>query len=113
MKMESFLRTATKSSGDSQSLMKQAEQIWSMLDDMAENNVDSYKFDFFFLLYYLKLVQNLKFIINRKFIEKTLSEGKEAIKKSSNIEPRMCLKINILVFIFLNQIEYFINDKFH
>lgn len=57
--------------GDS-SMMNQAQQIWSMLDDMAQNDPQAY----------------------RKFIDKQLKEGREAMKPP---EPNMCIQTRIIV----------------
>jgi len=54
-------------SNDSGNMMKQAQHIWSMLDDLAAQNPEGY----------------------RKFIDKHLTEGKEAIKPP---EPHMCVR---------------------
>ena len=50
--------------------MTQAQHIWSMLDDMAIQNPDAYK----------------------KFIEKNLTEGKQALRPP---EPHMCVRTTI------------------
>lgn len=43
--MESLLNSAKNgNTTSSDSFIKQAEQIWSMLDDMADTNADSYKY---------------------------------------------------------------------
>ncbi|CAH1797069.1 unnamed protein product [Owenia fusiformis] len=52
---------------NSEDMMNQAQSIWSMLDDMSENNPESY----------------------RKFIEKQMKEGKQAMKPPS---PHMCVQ---------------------
>lgn len=65
-------KEAKNDSKDNKSQTKQAENIWSMLDEMAINNPESY----------------------RKFIEKTISEGKEAMKPP---EPHMCVKTRLTV----------------
>ncbi len=54
------------------SMMNQAQQIWSMLDDMSQNDPQAY----------------------RKFIDKQLKEGREAMKPP---EPNMCIKTRIIV----------------
>ena len=54
-------------SNSSENTMKQAQHIWSMLDDLAAQNPEAY----------------------RKFIEKHLSEGREAM---SPPEPHMCVR---------------------
>ena len=56
--------------GDAQT-MTQASQIWSMLDDMAENNPSAY----------------------RKFIDKQLKEGKEM---NAPPKPHMCVQTCIV-----------------
>ena len=53
--MESFLRNATTQGQKGDDAMKQADSIWRMLDQMAENDPDNYK----------------------KFINKHMNEGKE------------------------------------
>ncbi|KAH3699174.1 PIH1 domain-containing protein 2-like [Dreissena polymorpha] len=52
---------------DSESVMQQAQQVWSMLDDMADNDPRAYK----------------------KFIDKQMAERKEFL---SPAEPHMCVK---------------------
>jgi len=54
-------------SNDSENMMKQAQHIWSMLDDLSAQNPEAY----------------------RKFIDKHLTEGKEAMKPP---EPHMCVQ---------------------
>jgi len=54
-------------SSNSEDVMKQAHHIWSMLDDLAAQNPEAY----------------------RKFIEKHLTEGKEAMRPP---EPHMCVR---------------------
>jgi len=54
-------------SNDSENMMKQAQHIWSMLDDLAAQNPEAY----------------------RKFIDKHLTEGKQAM---SPPEPHMCVR---------------------
>lgn len=56
--------------GDPQT-MTQASQIWSMLDDMAENNPTAY----------------------RKFIDKHMKEGKEM---NAPPKPHMCVQTCIV-----------------
>lgn len=41
--MESLIKQKNKSLD--KSFIRQAEQIWSMLDDMADSDVESYRFD--------------------------------------------------------------------
>ena len=53
-------------------MMQQAQQIWKMLDDMAESDPAAY----------------------RKFIDKQMEEGKESMKPP---EPHMCVQTKILV----------------
>jgi len=55
---------------DSENTMKQAQHIWSMLDDLAAQNPEAY----------------------RKFIDKHLTEGREAMRPP---EPHMCLQTAI------------------
>jgi hypothetical protein len=43
--MDSLFNLNTSKNGDSKSVMKQAEQIWSMLDDMLETDQESYKYE--------------------------------------------------------------------
>jgi hypothetical protein len=52
---------------DGNSIAKKAENFWSMLNNMAESDPDGY----------------------RKFIDKTLKEGKEMMKPP---EAHMCIK---------------------
>jgi len=54
-------------SNSSEDMMKQAQHIWSMLDDLSAQNPEAY----------------------RKFIDKHLTEGKEAMKSP---EPHMCVQ---------------------
>jgi len=54
-------------SNDSEDVMKQAQHIWSMLDDLSAQNPEAY----------------------RKFINKHLTEGKQAM---SPPEPHMCVR---------------------
>jgi len=54
-------------SNDSENMMKKAQHIWSMLDDLAAQNPEAY----------------------RKFIDKHLSEGKDAMRPP---EPHMCVQ---------------------
>ncbi|CAL1544644.1 unnamed protein product [Lymnaea stagnalis] len=56
---------------NSESMSKQAQQIWAMLDDMSENDPSAYK----------------------KFIERQLQEGKEHI---SPPEPHMCVQATLV-----------------
>lgn len=49
--MENLFKLDNKNVG-SESLIKQAEQIWAMLDDMADHDVDSYRFFYFMTLCY-------------------------------------------------------------
>jgi len=53
-------------------ITKTAEQIWSMLDNMAADDPEGYK----------------------KFIDKQLKEGKEAMKPPV---PHMCIQTNLEV----------------
>lgn len=55
----------------------QAQQIWSMLDDMASNNPAAYK----------------------KFIDQQIKEGKEHIAMP---EPHMCVQVLLLVSMTTN-----------
>jgi len=57
-------------SDDSGNMIKQAQHIWCMLDDLAAQNPEGY----------------------RKFIDKHLTEGKEAMKPP---EPHMCVQTAI------------------
>ena len=43
--MDSLFNLNTNKNVDSKSVMKQAEQIWSMLDDMLETDQESYKYE--------------------------------------------------------------------
>jgi len=54
-------------SNDPENTMKQAQHIWSMLDDLSAQNPEAY----------------------RKFIEKHLAEGREAMRPP---EPHMCVR---------------------
>jgi len=54
-------------SNSSENTMKQAQHIWSMLDDLAAQNPEAY----------------------RKFIDKHLTEGREAMRPP---EPHMCVR---------------------
>jgi len=54
-------------SDDSGKMMKQAQHIWSMLDDLAAQNPEAY----------------------RKFVDKHLTEGREAMRPP---EPHMCVR---------------------
>ena len=53
-------------------MMKQAQTIWSMLDELADSNPDGYQ----------------------KFIEKNLSKGKTETEAA---KPWMCVKTRFLV----------------
>ena len=53
--MEQFLRSASTQGQNQDAALKQADSIWRMLDQMAENDPDNYK----------------------KFINKHLNDGKE------------------------------------
>ena len=61
----------------SDSMMKQAAHIWSMLDDMAANDPAGY----------------------RKFLDKQMSEAKESMKP---IEPHMCVSTKFTVRVIIN-----------
>ncbi|XP_062572918.1 PIH1 domain-containing protein 2-like [Saccostrea cucullata] len=65
---------------DRDSMMKQAQSIWTMLDEMAENNPQAY----------------------RKFIDKHMTEGKEYMKPA---EPHMC----VMTMVTSTKRRYFIN----
>ena len=56
----------------SENFMKQAHHLWSMLDEMAANNPEGY----------------------RKFIDKNLKEGKEAMQPP---KPNMCIQTTVTV----------------
>lgn len=56
----------------SDSMMKQAQQVWSMLDDMAENDPQAYK----------------------AFIDKQAAERKEFMAPP---EPHMCVQTQMVV----------------
>ena len=55
-----------------EAMMKQAQQIWSMLDDMAENDPKAY----------------------RKFIDQQNAEQKKFMKPP---EPHMCVQTSMIV----------------
>lgn len=57
---------------NSESMSKQAQHIWGMLDDMADNDPSAYK----------------------KFIERQLKEGKEYMAPP---DPHMCVQVMLLV----------------
>ena len=57
-------------------MMQQAQQIWKMLDDMAENDPAAY----------------------RKFIDKQMADGKESMKPP---KPHMCVQTKIQVTVAL------------
>ncbi|XP_013397361.1 PIH1 domain-containing protein 2 [Lingula anatina] len=56
---------------DNSKMLREAQRVWSMLDDMSENNPAAY----------------------RKFIDKHVKEGKEFLKPP---QPCMCVKTGIL-----------------
>ena len=51
--MEAFLKINQDSKGNlkNDAYMKQAEHLWSMLDDMASSSPDSYKYYFKFFIW--------------------------------------------------------------
>lgn len=59
-----------------ESLLNQAQNVWTMLDEMAENNPDKYK----------------------EFIDKQMKEAKEYMKPP---EPDMCVQTTLLVTTFV------------
>lgn len=61
-----------ENSFDKDSMMNQAQHVWSMLDDMAENDPKAY----------------------RKFIDKQMQERKEFL---SPAEPHMCVQTWMVV----------------
>ncbi|RNA24184.1 PIH1 domain-containing 2, partial [Brachionus plicatilis] len=70
-KMDFINLSKTSKESKNDSYTKQAQHIWSMLDDMATSNPQSYK----------------------NFIDKTLKEGREALKPP---EAHMCVKTSLL-----------------
>ena len=72
--MEDFLRSATTQGQSQDAAFKQADSIWRMLDQMAENDPENYK----------------------KFIGKHLSDGKEyfALPEPEMVAVTHCVKPN-------------------
>ena len=79
--MQHHLPTGIPGASGNKDLLKQADAIWKMLDEMSENDPDSYK----------------------RFIEQQLSQGKEHFASNS---PSLCARINANAFGHVSVLSY-------